>query len=211
MRESLHTQVIIWVSAILILGWFNVGMKAIGWYIDPNGIKNKTILKYPYPTCIIKLKNPHHICQSRIKRRWYQSNTGLDFTKFSWYTYHIVVLKTSSPLEKSCYSKCIVLHWSMWHSLAPVLKPTRPVFQIKNNKLDRVQPKKSNDISSKMTSLERSIVPAVPIFRPKDWFCFSIWCPLITIVTITGVNLHKSRCYVRYWYPSETFHPHSIH
>lgn len=156
------------------------------------------------------MKNPHHIYQSGIKRRSYQSNTGLNFTKFSWYTYHVVVLKTSSPLEKSCYSKCVVLHRSMWHSLAPVLKPVRPVIQRKNYKLDRVQPKKSN-ISSKMTSLEGSIVPAVPIFRPKDWFCISIWCPLITIVTITGVNLHKSRCYVKYWYPSEIFHPHSIH
>jgi hypothetical protein len=25
-------------------------MKVLAWYIDPNGIKNKNIVKYPYPT-----------------------------------------------------------------------------------------------------------------------------------------------------------------
>ena len=36
-------------------------MKILAWYIGPIGIKNKIILKYPYPTDISRMWDPHYI------------------------------------------------------------------------------------------------------------------------------------------------------
>ena len=47
-RESFFTWVIGWVKSlwtILILGRFCLGVKTLAWYIDPNGIKCKNIVK----------------------------------------------------------------------------------------------------------------------------------------------------------------------
>ena len=71
MRESLYNQVIFWT----ILSTYHIDSNVIlpryegcGWYIDPNGLKNKNILKYLYPTCIKKkaVKPSLHIT------KWYQ-------------------------------------------------------------------------------------------------------------------------------------------
>lgn len=35
----------------------NIGVKLLGWSIDPKGIKNKEILKYLQPTNIKNIKN----------------------------------------------------------------------------------------------------------------------------------------------------------
>jgi hypothetical protein len=49
MRESLYTQVIIWINTIPkhidTLEWVYLGMKVLAWYIDPNGIGNKNTVK----------------------------------------------------------------------------------------------------------------------------------------------------------------------
>ena len=50
--ESWNTQVIIWgqyqFPSILILEQFCLDMEGLAWYINPNGIKNKNTVKYPY-------------------------------------------------------------------------------------------------------------------------------------------------------------------
>ena len=44
MRVSLDTQVIIWVSIILILSLqICIGMKVLAWFIDPDGIKEHIV------------------------------------------------------------------------------------------------------------------------------------------------------------------------
>lgn len=57
MRESLYSRVLDWVNTILILGWYYLSMKVLGSHLDPNGINNNNILKYPYPSTIKKFKN----------------------------------------------------------------------------------------------------------------------------------------------------------
>ena len=54
MRESLHTGGWMQWLTTLILGWFYLGTKVLSWDIDLNGIENKNIFKYPYPTDIKK-------------------------------------------------------------------------------------------------------------------------------------------------------------
>lgn len=59
-REFLYTHVIIWMSTIL--NHIDIAMypcvKVLAWYINPNGIENKYILKYSYHNGT-KMWNPH--------------------------------------------------------------------------------------------------------------------------------------------------------
>lgn len=58
MRGSLYIRFITWdkyhLNIILILVYFYLGMKILGWYIDPTDITNESTLKNPYPSGIKK-------------------------------------------------------------------------------------------------------------------------------------------------------------
>ena len=56
---------------------FYLDTKVLEWYIDPNGIENKSILKYPYPTEIKKYEILIIGLLNNININWYQSNTYL--------------------------------------------------------------------------------------------------------------------------------------
>ena len=59
-RESLYTQVIIWVKTILnhIYTWaIKLGMRVLAWYIGPNGLKSKYTIKCPYSIVLKILKS----------------------------------------------------------------------------------------------------------------------------------------------------------
>ena len=51
---------------VLLWGDFVLGVKVLAWYKDPNGIQNKTAVKYSYPTNIKKGEI------LSIGTRWYQ-------------------------------------------------------------------------------------------------------------------------------------------
>lgn len=71
--ESWDTQVIIWgqyhFPSILILEQFCLDMEGLAWYINPNGIKNKNTVKYPYHVGIKKLQNPHYRWPNDLKQK----------------------------------------------------------------------------------------------------------------------------------------------
>ena len=52
-------------------------MKVLACNIDPNGIENKKTVKNPYPTGIKKFEILHYRYQNGIKKRQYQTNTGV--------------------------------------------------------------------------------------------------------------------------------------
>ena len=49
-----------WFITILKLGWFYPAEKVLAWYIDLNGIDNKNVLNFSYPTGIKKRCNPYY-------------------------------------------------------------------------------------------------------------------------------------------------------
>jgi hypothetical protein len=51
-RESLYTQLLFGSIPVLTMLIVFLGMIVFAWYIDPHGIENKSIIKYPYPTSI---------------------------------------------------------------------------------------------------------------------------------------------------------------
>ena len=60
------------------LGDICLGMKVLQWYMDPNGIKNKNTINYPYPTGVKKMCNPHYRYPNDIKKDKHQTNTTTD-------------------------------------------------------------------------------------------------------------------------------------
>ena len=59
MREFYTTVLLLGsmpLKTTLTLGQFDLGMKILAWFIHPQGIENKMILKYPHPTDIKKCK-----------------------------------------------------------------------------------------------------------------------------------------------------------
>ena len=64
MRESLYTQVIIWVNSILlpalILGYmFFLGLKVLGWYTDSNDVINTKCQKASRDFHTLEPNNPN--------------------------------------------------------------------------------------------------------------------------------------------------------
>jgi hypothetical protein len=55
-------------------------MKVFEWFIDPNGIKNKHILKDPYPISIKQYVKSSMSIPDWYQKRWYQSNVDPKFT-----------------------------------------------------------------------------------------------------------------------------------
>ena len=85
-RESLYAWVIMWFNTILKhidSRRFCLSMKVLVWYIDPNGIENKSTVKSPYPTGIKKMWNPHYRYSNGIEKRRYQTNIGFNLAERS--------------------------------------------------------------------------------------------------------------------------------
>ena len=59
-RESLYTWVIFEPLWTIVLGRFCLRITILAWYMDPNGIENKNIVKYPYPSGIKKMWKPQY-------------------------------------------------------------------------------------------------------------------------------------------------------
>ena len=52
----------------MILGLFYLGLKVLAYCIDVNGIKNKYIIRYPYPTGVKKMCSPYYIHLNGVKK-----------------------------------------------------------------------------------------------------------------------------------------------
>ena len=87
MREPLYTWITIWVKTILnhintrpIVPWFCPSRRVLTWHIALNGIENKITVKYPYPTCSKKIRNPHYTYPNYIKKDDTSTGTHLPLT-----------------------------------------------------------------------------------------------------------------------------------
>lgn len=126
--------------------------------------------------------------------------------------YHVIVLKASSALIKSCDCKCKIFSRSVRQTSTPFRVPSKIQPNIFNpNKENCLKQIKANcnigletKTSRRHTSLKRENfvrrlhdrkknIPSIPILCPKYWLGLRIWFKTITIVSIACIKLKKRR------------------
>ena len=77
-RKSLYTRVINWVNSHYDINTRIILSKCEGsnMVYEPEGCNNNNLLKYPHPTGIKNLGNPHYKYPNHIEKGRYESNTG---------------------------------------------------------------------------------------------------------------------------------------
>ena len=103
--------------------------------------------------------------------------------------YHIIILESSTELEKACNSKCNVFHRPIWNSTSKRKKPSIfQNFQKVNEATFRKNLKAAPDKQYE-SSEEGRHLPSCPILCPHFGFLDRVWGELIAVKSIASVNL----------------------